>query len=65
MKYKIVRFFLNGSRKRTIETGVSLEEAQKHTTNPESSYKTCKKPEGRRRTREHGPWFDGFQRIKE
>jgi len=59
-KYKIVRSYLNGGSRRTIETGLTLEEAQKHCADPETSWKTCTKSAGKRRTRERGPWFDGY-----
>ena len=66
--YKIVRFFhgavgtdghLN-STKRTIDTGLTLEEVQAHCNDPESSHNTCTGSTGRARTRKHGPWFDGY-----
>jgi hypothetical protein len=56
--YKIVRFFRHS--KKTIKTGVTLEEAQAHCRDPESSYSTAKSPEAKRRTRESGSWFDGY-----
>ena len=57
--YKVIRFFLHGD-KRVIDTGLSLEEAQQHCANPETSFTTCTKPELVRLTRERGPWFDGY-----
>ncbi len=57
---KIVRFYFKGSRKRTLERGVSLEYAQAHCLDPETSYVTCTKPHNKRRTKKHGPWFDGW-----
>jgi hypothetical protein len=59
MSYKIVRYFLNGS-KRTIHRGLTLEEAQEHCNDPETSSRTCTSSVGKRRTREKGPWFDGY-----
>lgn len=59
--YKIVRMYLNNARsKRTIETGLTLEEAQAHCKRPETSSRTCTTSAGKRRTRERGPWFDGY-----
>jgi hypothetical protein len=66
--YKIVRFFhgkagADGhlqSRKRTIETGLSLEQAQEHCNDPDTSSTTCTSAAGRARTRKHGDWFDGY-----
>ncbi len=60
--YKVVRMFFKGG-KRTIKTGLSLEEAQAHCKDPETSSSTCKKPHNVRRTRERGPWFDGYEEM--
>ena len=59
MSYKIVRMYFKG-RSRTIATGLTLEEAQAHCRDPETSSRTCKKSHNVRRTRERGPWFDGY-----
>lgn len=62
-KYKVVRFYHRASiRKRVIETGLTLEQAQAHCHNPETSSSTCTKPAGKARTRRLGPWFDGYER---
>lgn len=50
--YKIVRFYYpdsngNSKKSRTIKTGLTLEEAQKH----------CQDP----KTRKEGVYFDGYQ----
>jgi hypothetical protein len=45
--YKIVRFYYDGRKKRTIKTGLTLEQAQIHCADPE--------------TRKEGVWFDGYQ----
>ena len=59
--YKIVRFYADPKiSKRVIDTGLTLEEAQEHCEDPESSSTTCTSSSGRKRTREKGPWFDGF-----
>jgi hypothetical protein len=61
--YSVIRFFQRPEkRKRTVHRGLTLEEAQKHCSNPESSYKTATQPKGRERTRIHGPWFDGYEK---
>ena len=59
MKYKIIRFFFNGN-KRTIHRGLTLDEAQAHCKDPETSSKTCKGKVGKARTRQCGAWFDGY-----
>lgn len=60
MSYKIVRSYLNNPCRRTIATGLTLEEAQAHCRNPETSSRTATSSAARRRTRIHGPWFDGY-----
>lgn len=60
-RYKIVRRFLNG-RKRTINTGLTLEQAQAHCQNPETSWTTARSSKARKRTRDNGPWFDSYQK---
>lgn len=44
--YKIVRFYRDGRRPRTIKARVTLAEAQSH----------CSRPD----TRKAGEWFDGY-----
>jgi hypothetical protein len=62
-KYKIVRCYQRAAiRKRTIMTGLSLEEAQAHCHDPETSSSTCTNSTGKARTRRLGPWFDGYER---
>ena len=63
MTYKIVRLFFNG-RKYTIARGLTLEEAQSHCKDPETSSSTCKKAVNVRRTRTHGMWFDSYTMEK-
>lgn len=59
MYYKIVRHFLLGAPE-SVKYGLSLEEAQAHCKNPETSYATCTSTEGKKRTEERGIWFDGY-----
>jgi hypothetical protein len=59
--YKIVRHYFHGSRKqRTITTGLSLEQAQQHCQNEETSSNTARTTKAKAITRKHGPWFDGY-----
>lgn len=59
--YKVVRMFRRDDvRSRTIKTGLTLEQAQAHCSDPETSSSTCSTSEGLQRTREMGPWFDGY-----
>lgn len=70
--YKIVRsFFRGGSQgrdsrptRRTIATGLTLEEAQAHCKNPETSSSTAVSAKARRYTRQHGQWFDGYEECR-
>ena len=59
MSYDIVRLFKNG-QKRTIYTRLTLEEAQAHCRDPESSSRTCTSSVGKARTRKCGDWFDSY-----
>ncbi len=61
MSYKIIRNYFNDRfNKRTIDTGLTLEEAQRHCKDPETSSSTCTSAVGRARTRRMGPWFDSY-----
>ena len=63
--YKIVRMYQRDARKnRTIKTGLSLEEAQEHCHDPETSSSTCTNGAGLRRTYNSGAWFDGYEKEK-
>jgi hypothetical protein len=59
--YKVVRFYFDRpGHRRTIERGLTLEQAQAHCNDPETSSSTCRRPENVRRTRRMGEWFDGY-----
>ena len=60
MKYKIIRHYFNNYGKRTIMTGLTLEQAQAHCRDPETSSSTCTTWEGKQRTKKYGAWFDGY-----
>lgn len=62
MTYQIVRMYFNsGNHKaRVVRRGLTLEEAQAHCQDPETSSRTCTNATGRRRTRLKGPWFDSY-----
>lgn len=60
--YKIVRFYrddeeLNGT---VVTRGLTLEQAQAHCNDPETSSSTATSPEATERTAQHGAWFDGY-----
>lgn len=59
--YKIVRNYLESpGRNITIKTGLTLEQAQAHCSDPETSSSTCTKRRSVLRTKQCGPWFDGY-----
>jgi hypothetical protein len=58
--YKIVRHYFRNNKKRVIETGLTLEQAQEHCHNRETSSYTATSSAAIRRTRLYGPWFDGY-----
>ena len=64
--FRIVRFFQNervtGRHRDVIQHGLTLEEAQAHCRDPETSSTTCRKSENVRRTEKCGEWFDGYER---
>jgi hypothetical protein len=60
-RYKIIRMYFRGW-KRTIKKGLTLEEAQAHCCDPQTSSTTATKAVARKRTRDQGPWFDCYQR---
>lgn len=63
MTYRIERVYFEHEELREIlETGLTLEEAQQHCKDPETSSRTCKLPENVDRTEKHGPWFDCYNR---
>lgn len=57
--YKIVRAYFNGGT-RTIKKGLTLEDAQAHCRNPETSSRTATSSAAKQRTKLRGPWFDGY-----
>jgi len=61
MAYKIIRFYSGDTPNRTIETGLTLEEAQAHCSDPETSSRTASSGAALARTRRHGAWFDGYE----
>lgn len=50
-----------GIRRRTIIDRCTLEEAQAHCSDPETSSRTCMNATGKARTRRLGAWFDGYE----
>lgn len=61
-KYKIIRCFMNHDSKE-METDLTLEEAQDHCKDPETSSRKCTSAEGHALTEEFGPWFDSYEEM--
>lgn len=61
--YRIVRFFKSGRRpqRRGLPRGLTLEEAQAHCSDLNTSSSTAWKSSALRRTRLYGAWFDGYE----
>ena len=59
--YKVVRFYRDERQRRTIKTGLTLEEAQAHCRDPETSSSTCSET---KRRRIGGDWFDGYEECR-
>lgn len=59
--YKIIRHYFDFRYPdRTVKTRLTLEEAQAHCEDPETSSSTYTKYAGRKRTHDRGQWFDGY-----
>jgi hypothetical protein len=60
--YRVVRMYFDEWPTEVIRTGLTLKQARRHCRDPETSSKTCTRPENKKRTEEKGPWFDGYER---
>lgn len=58
--YKIVRMYEGDTPTRTIKRGLTLEQAQAHCNDPETSSSTATNSHAKARTRRLGRWFDGY-----
>ena len=63
--YKIVRSYMGAIRSITIKTGLTLEEAQAHCRDLETSSSTCTEERNIQHTEAFGPWFDGYVQYPE
>jgi hypothetical protein len=65
VRYNIIRLYEDQSiNSRTIRRGLTLEEAQAHCSDPETSSSTCTNAVGKRRTKSLGRWFDAYEEAK-
>jgi len=59
--YKIVRmYFRDDIKTKVIKKNLTLEEAQKHCSDSETSSSTCTLPKNVNHTKRFGAWFDGY-----
>ena len=62
--YKVVRMFQDrDKRNQTLKTRLTLEQAQAHCQDPETSSRTCTSAKAKAYTRRNGPWFDGYEEM--
>lgn len=61
MRYEIVRHYQRTNSNRVIQRGLTLEQAQAHCANPETSSSTCTSAERIRYTNRVGRWFDEYR----
>lgn len=62
MSYTVSRmYFSDDYPTETIKRGLTLEEAQAHCRDPETSSSTATRPEHKLLTKERGSWFDGYK----
>jgi hypothetical protein len=63
--YRIIRFYESANiRRRIIDSGLTLEQAKAHCSDPETSSSTCTKAAGKARTKRLGRWFDGYEQAR-
>jgi len=55
VSYKIIRFYADNRERRTVRTVDTLQEAQAHCQDPETSSRTTTTDD------EPGTWFDGYE----
>lgn len=60
--YRIVRMYQGDHPTQTVRRGLTLEEAQAHCRDPETSSSTARSSAARKLTRDKGPWFEGYER---
>jgi hypothetical protein len=59
-RYKIMRFYFKGGA-RILHRGLTLAQAQKHCSDPETSSRTAVLPLAKARTEKFGAWFEGYE----
>lgn len=65
-RYRVVRMFKdNPQANKIIATGLTLEEAQTHCRDPETSSRTATGLAETILTKNFGPWFDGYEEERD
>ncbi len=59
--YLVRRFYMEDHPSEVIKTGLTLQEAQEHCRDSETSSTTATSETAKSRTAEFGPWFDGYE----
>lgn len=64
-RYRIVRMFKSGrpAQRRGLPRNLTLEEAQEHCRDLNTSSRTCWKTAAVERTKRYGDWFDGYEEM--
>ena len=58
--YRVIRLYRDTDHRETVIERCTLEEAQAHCKDPETSSSTATGSAARERTRRMGAWFDGY-----
>ena len=59
--YKITRYYRNRpGDPDVIQRGLTLDEAQEHCNDPQTSSSAATSPQAQAITEQSGPWFDGY-----
>jgi len=59
--YRIVRLHKDNYERPVLLRQLTLEEAQEHCSDPETSSSTCEGERAKKYTERHGAWFDAYE----
>jgi len=64
--YNIKRLYFNQdrARNRIVARGLTLEQAQAHCKDPQTSSTTATTYTAKQRTKRYGPWFDSYEEAR-
>ena len=63
--YRIVRLYKDRPDRVELFHGLTLEEAQTHCRDPETSSSTCEGETGKEHTERFGAWFDAYEEDRD